>query len=164
MELYDPRLDAAVRHMRQVSLRPTVKAFLTDLRFENPVSFLADDPNICKVNLPGGGINQGESLASALVRELREETDIPLEIILQYIRRGRVLTFGTVPTSRKSRAKAIWVVALPVADVCLVWGKKGQLKEPEIHTDSSSFLRRLVRAQDTRPETASLYRTALEWL
>ena len=93
----------------QVILRPAAYALV----IQNGELLLVRMKSTGKYHLPGGGIEAGESTEETLVRELREETGIEIEV-------GRLVHFEEVffyynPSGRAYQGRHFYYLCMPKA-------------------------------------------------
>lgn len=142
--------------------RPTVKVQIG--RKGEFLSFLSGISPQRKVNFAGGGINDGESAASALQRELEQECGLSCR--LQDLSKLPVLVDCLTPSSRQNwRKKHLIIAFLEVESFDVVKPDNKELIAPKVHKTIADFQLRIAMSPGTRPEAATAYlEAAYKWL
>ena len=108
--------DVEKQARREPHYRPGVKAILFDPTPVEPLVLLGMLPVgyvVHRFNFPGGGIDEGEDLATALLREMTEEGGC-LDLTIEQVRQSLVVAKGRLPFSRDGYiGKYEYLVAVP---------------------------------------------------
>ncbi|MEN8671674.1 NUDIX domain-containing protein [Nocardioides sp.] len=106
-------------------------------------------------SLPGGGVEQGEAPADALVREVREETGLDA-VVGELLTVGDVAVHGTAPSGRDEEFHSVGIVYAAVVPS----GSEAVLAEQDGTTDAVAWVS-LEEIEDGTVEVLDLVREAL---